>query len=290
MFKIHAICLVKDEADIIAQTLESALEWCNYIYVLDNGSTDGTWEKVIHLSTKFPSIIPYKQDFGPYRETLRGTAFYTYKSNASENDWWCYLDADEIYIDNPRMFLANVSKDYQVIYGAHFTYYFTEKDLERYNQDSTFYADDAPIDQKCRWYLNDWSEPRFFRAEKYLTWTYEKPNCGAAYPLRIRIKHFRYRSPQQIQKRLNIRLQCDPKHFLHERGFQSWQDKIVDSSQLYFDAHDGRYVLREDMMPSFNSNKFTLTERMIRFCRMYLKSMYIKFVLRDHIDKVIRSP
>ena len=52
MFKIHAICLVKDEDDIIAYTLEKALVWADYIYVYDNGSTDRTWEIVQNLSKK----------------------------------------------------------------------------------------------------------------------------------------------------------------------------------------------------------------------------------------------
>lgn len=50
--KIHSICLVKNESDIIAQTLKAAVNWSDFIYVYDNGSTDGTWEKVISLSEK----------------------------------------------------------------------------------------------------------------------------------------------------------------------------------------------------------------------------------------------
>ena len=38
--KIHAISVIKNEADIIAHNLTKAAKWAHKIYVLDNGSTD----------------------------------------------------------------------------------------------------------------------------------------------------------------------------------------------------------------------------------------------------------
>lgn len=42
--RIHALCLVKNEAAILRQSLQAARAWCGAIYVFDNGSSDGTWE------------------------------------------------------------------------------------------------------------------------------------------------------------------------------------------------------------------------------------------------------
>ena len=56
--KIHGLCVVKNEADIIEQTLRSAATWCDWIYVLDNGSSDGTWEKVQRLARGLPAKEP----------------------------------------------------------------------------------------------------------------------------------------------------------------------------------------------------------------------------------------
>jgi hypothetical protein len=36
--KLNAICMVKDEDDIIEQTLAHAVRYCDKIYVLDNGT------------------------------------------------------------------------------------------------------------------------------------------------------------------------------------------------------------------------------------------------------------
>ena len=63
---IYGLSLVKNEADIIEQSLRAAATWCSRIYVFDNGSDDGTWEMVQQLSLKLLQIIPYKQDFCPY--------------------------------------------------------------------------------------------------------------------------------------------------------------------------------------------------------------------------------
>jgi len=44
MFKLAVHLLVKDEEDIIGECLEHLAIFCDYIFVLDNGSTDKTYE------------------------------------------------------------------------------------------------------------------------------------------------------------------------------------------------------------------------------------------------------
>ncbi len=283
--KIHSICLVKNESDIITQTLRSAINWSDFIYVYDNGSTDGTWEKVIKLAKDHEQIIPYKQDSQPFADSLRSEPFNHYRTNSSEGDWWCKLDADEIYIDDPKLFLCKIPKRYDEIWSASFEYYFTDKDLVLYNQDPLLYGDEIPVEEKCRYYINDWSELRFFRDKKSLIWERslvrnEAPNpsgLSAVYPKRIRLKHFQYRSPQQIQKRLDSRIEAmqhgvflhekridwkgnignvdnpgwDENSFSYDRNYlpQSWEERVVQSSKLLYDSHDGKYVIDEKSLP-----------------------------------------
>ena len=76
--KIHALCVVKDETDIISECLRSAARRCDAIYVLDNGSEDGTWEKVRRLAGEIPVVVPFKQDPTPFSEDLRGEVFERY--------------------------------------------------------------------------------------------------------------------------------------------------------------------------------------------------------------------
>lgn len=312
--KIHAICLVKNEADIIAQTLARAAEWCDHIYVVDNGSDDSTWEEVAAVSQKHSCIIAHKRDFRPYNNGMRGEVFHEFRSNSKPGDWWCRLDADEIYIDNPREFLRDIPSLYQSIWSASFQYYFTDKDLKAYLEDASLYADDLPVEIKCRYYLNNWSETRFFREDKKIVWDTNRgwPYLGTIYPKRIRLKHYQYRSPQQIQSRTVLRLkahQKNPQSFLHEAqkaldksthslpnepnkggvsdsGNELWKTRIVQASELNYDYLINSYQTREDIMPPLPQARIPMLANRFRYLRKYSESKYMSlFFTRKRVNK-----
>lgn len=231
------------------------------------------------MGKEYKQIIPYKKDDCRWSDNLRAQIFNQFKNNFKEEDWCCRLDADEIYIDNPRLFLAKIPRHYDIVFAAMFTYYFTEKDFERYIHDPSSYSDTIPVDQKCLYYRNNFAEIRFFRYHKNLTWPNESEcligsDCrdwptglrGNAYPVRIWIKNYRYRSPEQIQKRINIRLKhitrgLFPQEMQYQwkelsaniegsNDFSSWKSKVADSSKLNYDSQDNRYIVREELMLS----------------------------------------
>lgn len=273
--KIFGLCMVKNEADVIAQSLSAATSWCDAIYVWDNGSTDDTWDVVVALSRTHPAVVPDRRDDAPFREALRRELYVDHLAEAAEGDWWCVLDADEFYIDDPRSFLADVPTHFDEVWAASFEYYFTERDVARYESDPAAYADDVPVERKLRFYLNNWSEPRFFRLTKRLRWEVGAwpANLGPAYPRRIRLKHFQYRSPSQIQRRLETRAEPILRgHFPHEglprwesamleagqtdftlsnpnHAAAHWTQRVVDSSKLIEDTADGDYVVIEEALP-----------------------------------------
>ena len=88
--------VVKNEADIIGHTLRAACHWCDEIYVLDNGSTDETWDLVQKLSKSIPQVIPFERTGEPFFESRRAKVFNAYKRGALDGDWWCPTDADEL--------------------------------------------------------------------------------------------------------------------------------------------------------------------------------------------------
>ena len=276
--KIHSICVVKNEADVVAQSLVAAAVWSDHVYVLDNGSTDGTWEAVQALAEIEPRVLAWKRDPSPFTFGTRRAPFEHFRHTASRGDWWCRLDADELYIDDPRAFLAAVPRWYRSVWGASFQFYFTDRDLARYEADPAAYADDVPVGEKCRWYMNNWSEKRFFRHFPSLRWpdgAWPRGIYDATYPRRIRLKHYQYRSPEQIQRRLDDRRNAPSANFSHERAAdweaaiirrgaprreaaperhpESWRERVVDSGHLVFDAHDGHYVVNEDILPRIPS-------------------------------------
>lgn len=273
--RIHGLTLVKNEADVIAQSLVAAVAWADLVYVYDNGSEDGTWDIVRDLAATHPEITPYKQEARPFGQFLRRELFETYRENAAPGDWWCILDADEFYIDDPRRFLAEVPERFGEVWSASFEYYFTDVDAARYEQDPGAYADGVPVEQKCRYYLCNWSEPRFFRDTARLVWQAGAwpERLGPPYPRRIRLKHFQYRSPQQIQRRIDTRREAlAGGAFLHEmlpdwrravldprnadlaasdptNAPRTWRDRVLDASLLVEDRGGGDYVIEEAALP-----------------------------------------
>lgn len=295
--KIRAICVMKNESDIIEQTLTDALRWCDEIFVLDNGSEDDGWERVQLMSALDARVVPCGRDSRPFHDGIRAQIFNAHSNGAVRGDWWCRLDADEFYVDDPRDLLAGTPATYFSVWSASLSYYFTDIDAARYETAPEQYEDEVPIGEKCRYYLNHWSEPRFFRHVPGQRW---HPTDGGyptavwarpASPQRIRLKHFAYRSPAQIQKRLDGRRQAgagvefshetvvdwanavagirEHGHFTGTFGDSvpdSWVQRIVPASALDFDAHDGTFIVNDELMPPIPA-PWGLTERWVASVR-----------------------
>lgn len=298
--RIHGLCLVKNEHDIVREGLKAARQWCDYIYVLDNGSTDGTWEIVREMSAADQGIVAWKQDDVVFSDALRCHIYHEFKGNAQRGDWWARVDPDEFYVEDPRQFLAAVPKRDGYVWYAPLTFYFSTEEARRFDADPSQFSDDVPIAEKCRHYFSHWSEPRFVRHEHMEPWRGEGEHFWPGWPerllysarshqRRILCRHFSYRSPSQIELRLSTRAKSATRdgEFWHEavsnwsemfspssiRGrrlkhrwgdpeFQAhqfqpsgsglrpdWRSRVIDVSELEYDAHDGKFVVNEHLMP-----------------------------------------
>ncbi|MGL9773266.1 MAG: glycosyltransferase family 2 protein [Sodalis sp. (in: enterobacteria)] len=139
--KIFAICMVKDKIDVLEKALEAALPWVDKIFLINHASTDGTWELINQKFRHWDKVEVYGQITDEFTDGLRSRAYNKFRQQAQEGDWWCRLDSDELYIDNPREFLAKVGKHYNIVQCASFQYYFTEKDAEEYQRHPERYRD-----------------------------------------------------------------------------------------------------------------------------------------------------
>jgi hypothetical protein len=243
--------------------------------VLDNGSTDGTWDKLQTVASRHDRITIVGQDPRPFREEIRGDVFGQCGAPAGAGDWWCRLDADEHYIDDPREFLGRVPRRFGFVESATFNYYFTDRDLAEYTRDPAGWLA-RPVHERLCYYQNNWGEGRFVRHRSDLRWVGHiwPPDRGRICRARIRLKHFQYRSPEQIARRIAIR-QAEPggsfghelstalavpgpagghdwvKQWLRQAptGKATWRDRVRDAAQCDYDRGDGRFVVREDLMP-----------------------------------------
>jgi glycosyltransferase involved in cell wall biosynthesis len=268
--KIHCLCVVRDEADILRHTLDAALTWADAIYACDNGSTDGTWEILQDYARRFPqTVVLAGRECGPFRNALLGEIATRFSDRAATGDWWCRLDADEIYAEDPRQFLAGVRRWHEVVYAICLNYFFTEVDLERYQRDPDRYEKDWRPD-RLRFYSTNYSDVRFVRHRPGVAWPDNWPSDvweRRPAPQRILMRHYDYRSPAQIQRRIRIRTRfTEHDRFRHEKmarwapvgmsrshvlypeldgtTHELWQSRILRSAGLYRD--DGREPVRID--------------------------------------------
>lgn len=217
--KIYAICLVKNEDDVIAQTLVHAAGFCDRIFVIDNGSTDDTWAIVQSLQKQYGQIVPFMQTAERYDEGMRWFAYDAHHRELSERDWWLVLDGDELLAEDPRPIIQRAMREEaDVIKAWQIQFYYTEKDYADWEAG----RDDrsAPIFERRRFYRIDWQEPRLFRNQTRRNTIFRQSKLledgspwgrgvtrtkGKLARSRILNRHFQYRDPPQITNRLALR-------------------------------------------------------------------------------------
>ena len=229
--------LVKDEADIIGSVLSHAKAWADRVIVIDNGSSDETWDIVGSMADD--QIVAWRQDLRPYSNALRGDAFNAFRGEACQNDWWCYkMDSDEFYVDDPREFLAGIQWPYHVVYKKSLDYVITEEDVREHELTDSFQDNRGVIR-----YIKPvaYSEPRFFRHRNRLKWPEGKAgpkHRGPRYPHPITVRHYQFRSPSQMQHRLDVRNAVPRdkrgKPFRHIRQ-SNWKELLVPRSEAVLD-------------------------------------------------------
>ncbi len=260
--KIHGICLVKNEADVLAHSIAEARAWCDRIYIYDNGSTDETWEIAQSLGDE--RVMPWRSEARPFRDGLRAEVFNEFRSRARPGDWWCRLDADEFYVSDPAAFLARVPRAFHTVWGLPVEYHLTEGDLSTID----FSRPVETVLPQIRHYQVTNSEPRFFRYRERLKWTAEQSwprHMGPVHRERIFYRHYKYRSPRQVQRRLETRSEATASGYLHfgHAADKGWRGKIVDAGDLQRDDGSGTFVFDESSLPRHRSATHELIKRIL---------------------------
>ena len=233
--KLYGICLVKNEDDIITQTLTYALRHCTKIFVIDNGSTDESWNIVQSLSEQYSQIVPLLQTYEQYSDGLRALAYNKYHFELADHDWWLFLDADEFLAEDPQPVIQRAMRDKaDIIKSWQIQFFYTDVDHKDWVEGKD--SRDLPIFVRRRYYNINWQEPRLFRNDPGRSWDIKITKWipdGHTKVCRRRIlnRHYQYRDPEQIQQRLALRF-GNPlfPHVMHP----DWQSAIVCSRRLNY--------------------------------------------------------
>ncbi len=229
--KLNAICIIKNEADIILETLNNALRFCDNIYVFDNGSTDGSWELICKKAAQDPRVVIAAHTDETYRNQFRNRVYNMFNHKFGASDWWYILDADELLTEDPRPMLVKAmqfDRNQMRVWQAQF--YFTDKDLAVYDKEDK----SELVSQRRRYYRINWREPRFFRNSPDHKWPEDisgkvPPFCNRLYRPSPVCRHYAERTPEQIKARREIRL-SNPYSFLHvkNKSDDDWLKKSAD--------------------------------------------------------------
>ena len=241
--KLYAICLVKNEPDIIEHSLNSALEWAEKIIVFDTGSTDETWELVNHMRS--PKIIPYKQEIAPYSDGLRADIFNGFKHEMEPGDWWVVQDADEVYEEDPRLFLKKNKGFFHYVSGRKIDFCFDLAAIDRLSFADAFKDNLHLFDRHSP---DAWSEPRLIRHRKNLEWTREgiwPRKMGVDCLQQIKIRHYPLRSPQQIRQRWLTRKDVPKKEHTAHWEAADWREYYGGKADSQLRVDPGQDVLKQ---------------------------------------------
>lgn len=233
--RLYAICLVKNEEDIIGECLKHAIQFCDKIVVIDNGSTDKTWGIVQSLAHQDARIIPFTRTDEPYRDSLRAMGYNAFRCELTEGDWWLVLDADEFLAEDPRPNIEEAMRqDADLIKAWFMQFYYTDSDYLAWQEGNENRY--KPIIERRRYYSINWQEYRMFRNHPELTWdaksgpSYFPDGLKRVSSRRVVIRHYQFRDPEQIERRLKLR--HGQTSFAAHVSSEDWRKVIRDSSKL----------------------------------------------------------
>jgi glycosyltransferase involved in cell wall biosynthesis len=190
------------------------------IYVLDNGSTDGTWEPLREYAQLDPRVVVADRDEGAFRSGMRGEVANRFLHRAVDGDWWCHLDADELYAGDPREVLSRTPTEFNLVYKASTEYFFTDVDFADYEVDPSAYVQ-SWTPERLRFYRAWWSEIRFVRHQRGVSLDGAWPRGVKKFrgsPERVLVRHYQYRNPAQIERRLLARIgRTEERAFRHKK-------------------------------------------------------------------------
>jgi Glycosyl transferase family 2 len=210
--RFHALLPVRDEADIIGQSLRHLLAWADAVYVFDTGSVDDTWDIVGDLAATDDRMRLLGRDPVFFSETrLRGWMFHQARRHMQDGDWFLRVDADEFHHVPPPEFVQTRLRPHEtIVFHQYYDFRLTAAEVQAWQAGKETLADRArPVEQRRRSFtVSAYSEPRLCRYRATMRWppTVSFPyNAGFRARARLPIRHYPHRDPVQLEQRCRLR-------------------------------------------------------------------------------------
>lgn len=212
MSAFHSLLAVRDEGDIILQSLAHHLRWADHIHVFDTGSTDGTWEILEEMAVRHPQIHLIGRRPVYFNDTeVRSFVFDQARARMKPGDWVLRCDADEFHhVPPPEFVKSRMRRHETAAYHQYYDFQFTTEDLLAWQSGREGLADrQRPIAERRRFFtVSAEPEPRLFRYRAAMQWPHHASfpvNAGFVAWERLPIRHYPNRDPEQMRARCELR-------------------------------------------------------------------------------------
>jgi glycosyltransferase involved in cell wall biosynthesis len=210
----HALLVVRDEADVLPESLTTFLRWADFVHVFDTGSADESWDIVNEFAAKDKRVRPLLRKPVFYDESsVRSELFHLGRDTMKDGDWLLRVDADEFHHISPPDFVKNhILPGETSIWHQYYEFAPTDSDLAawRAGGDAVIMEDrKRPLEDRLRHYrLFTYAEPRMFQYRDSMVWPSNRScpyNTGFIAARRLPIRHYPNRDPLQMRRRCALR-------------------------------------------------------------------------------------
>lgn len=187
---------VKNEADIVAESVSHNLRRLDGIAITDNGSDDGTWELLQEMAVADDRILLFR-DPSPIttRSFHRNAMRVASLGHRPATDWAVQCDCDELHESDVRS-VCEAAVGYDVIFGKKWQFVLLPDSPE-----------DGPVRERLRWHRP--APHRELRAYRKPRWFYVR-DVVKRFGLRVSpsdldLAHYQCRTRSQMAGRLATR-------------------------------------------------------------------------------------
>jgi hypothetical protein len=264
--KVAALVTVKNEVDVLSTWLDYMSNHVDYFLFRDNNSTDGSSEIMKnHKKTVFYEVVD-----GKFTCSMNDKLIAESQKYLSKKDWFI-IAAPDLF---PFFFVRNeiekaMKKNCNCISTYYLNFFFTKEMFDKYN-----------IDKEYREKINNFNLDNyeyFYNLDKNPSLIIQnKPGVHYEFPKQeppfipnkleykdfLCFAHYRFRSPEQIKKRLKIRKEVNPNldgNFSF--GFYSswnWKDYLLPQKMLHKFEPRG---FKQEQMERSNMSKILLKSK-----------------------------
>lgn len=209
------ICVVRNEGDVLGQTLAHAADQYDLILAVDGASTDNTAAVLAEAAERWSHVVVVGRLVTPRRaEEVRRHVWARFRAHVPLHSWWAVLDGDE-FCDEDLRAATRVAEAEGAdhIQGQFAAFHYRRSDAEDWRAGEETMTDrQRPITERRRHYTMEHYSVRAFHDGPMVRWAQDEmapDNLIRPWSQRLTYRHYPHRDLDQLELRLASRRALD---------------------------------------------------------------------------------